>query len=124
MCGDCAPAALRGLDDKFHFVQRERGLSFAVWAPAIIGVDLDPVGAFSNLVADDTNEAIDAIGLLGALGHSPLRHVTLRSVTAGRDNGAGHYEHARAGDDALRHSISQADISITGSFRAKVTNGR
>jgi hypothetical protein len=39
------------------------------WAayPGIVAIQLDPVGAVANLVADDAREGLNAVGFLGAL---------------------------------------------------------
>src|SRR5262245_28651678 len=101
MGSDGASAAFRGLDDQFQLVERECGLGFTVWSPSEIGVDLDPVGASADLIANDTSQAVDAIGFFGALRNAPLRRITLRCIAAGCDDRACDGEHARTRDDAL-----------------------
>ena len=53
---DRPSAAARGLDDRLQLLDREGRRRLAARAPAIVRVDLDPVGAVADLIADDADE--------------------------------------------------------------------
>ena len=54
------PLLLRRLDDRARSPRRVNvGARLAVGAPAIVGVDLDPVGAVADLIADDARSRVD-----------------------------------------------------------------
>ena len=74
--------------------EREGRRGLAARAPAVVGVDLDPVRAVADLIADDADERV-AVGFLRALRHAPLEREALRIVAAGRDDRARGDEHAR-----------------------------
>src|SRR5437762_9193084 len=99
MGSDGASAALRCLDDQFELIQRKCGLGFAVRSPAVIGIDLDPVGAPSDLITNDASQAVDAIGFFGALRNAPFGSITLRGIAAGCDDRARDREHAWTGNE-------------------------
>ena len=93
----------RNLDSQLQLIQREGGVGNSTCAPAIIGVYLDPICAFANLLTDHAREAVDAISFLGSLRYVPFRSVTLRAIAAGRHNRARCHDHSRAGYDSLLH---------------------
>ena len=70
-------------------------------APAIVGVEFDPVGAVADLVADYAGQAVDAVGFFGALGDAPFLSETLGAVGAGRYDGASGGQNPGPGYDAL-----------------------
>ena len=123
MDGDGDAGALGGLDGELHFFEREGGAGTGAGAPAIVAVELDPIGAVTDLVAHDAGQAVDAVGLFGALRHAPLEGEALRGVAAGGDDGAGGGEHSRTGDDALIDGLLEFDIGVGGAFGAEIADG-
>ncbi len=115
--------ALGGLDRELHFVERKGGMRAGQRAPAVIAVELDPVGAVADLVAHYAGQAVDAVGLFRALRHAPFEREALGSVAAGGDDGARGGEHARAGNDALLDRLLQFDIGVARAFGAQVADG-
>ena len=69
-----------GLDRQFHLLEREGGMRTGERAPAVVAVELDPVGAVADLVAHHADQAIDAVGLFAALRHAPLGREALGAV--------------------------------------------
>src|SRR5262249_4217768 len=108
------------LDNHLELLQRERGSGFLAGTPAKVGVDLDPVGAVADLVADHAAQRLDAVGLLGALRNREAGSEAPGSVAASGDDGARDDEQARAGDDVLVDGLLQADVGVAGSLRAEV----
>ena len=115
--------ALRGLHRELHFLEREGGMRAGPGAPAVVAVELDPIGAVADLVADHADERVDAVGLLGALGHAEFEREALGRVAAGGDDGARGGEHARAGNDALIDGLLELDIGVAGALGAEVAHG-
>src|SRR6185295_371004 len=91
-------------------------------APAIVGVDLDPVGAVSDLIAHHARETIDAVSFFRTLRHAPLRRITLWSITARRDDRARDDEHSRAGNDPLFDCLFQTNVRVARAFGAEIAN--
>ena len=121
---DRRAADMRGLHPDGERLDRERLMGAGERPPAIVGVELDPVGAFPDLAADDACHRVDAVGLFGALRDVPFGRIALRAVAPGGDDGAGRHQHARTGNDALIDRLLQADIGVPGAFRAQIANGR
>jgi hypothetical protein len=94
-----------------------------VRTPAIIAVQLDPIGAVPDLVANHADQAIHAIGLFGALRDAPLERKTLGRVTTGGDDGAGGSENSRPGNDALVDGLLEFHIRVTGAFGSEIAHG-
>src|SRR5437773_588661 len=117
---DSASAALCRVNDELQFLQRKRGSGYASRTPDVVGVNLDPIGAFPDLIPKP-NQVL-AIGLFGALRHAPLRSKTLRAIAAGRNDGARDHEHSRPRDDALLDGLLETDICIAGTLGSKVAN--
>src|SRR5881409_2894459 len=90
--------------------------------PTIVGIHFDPVSAFSDLVADDADQAVHTVGFFSTLRDTPFRSVTFRSVAPGCDNRACDDKHARPGNNALRHRVSQTDVGIPGAFGSQIAN--
>ncbi len=91
--------------------------------PAVVGIQLDQVGAAGDLGTDGPDDVVDATGLLGALRHGDAGFVALRTIGAQCHDGARGDHHARPGDDALVDRLLQADIGIAGALGAKVAFG-
>src|SRR5258708_25925715 len=91
-------------------------------APTIVGIDLNPIGAFANLFAHDAREAIDAVGFFGALRHSPFGRVALGAITTGCHNRSRGHKHARPGYDSLLDRLLQTDVAISGAFSPQITH--
>src|SRR5207248_11293921 len=70
---------------------------------SIVAVQLDPVGASADLIADDARQAVDAVGFFGPLRHAPFGD-ELRLIASRGDDGFRRREHARTGHDADRKS--------------------
>ena len=121
--GDGDAGALGGLDGEFHFVERKGGARAGAGAPAVVAVELDPIGAVADLVADDAGQAVDAVGLFGALRDAPFEGESFGRVTAGGDDGAGGGEDSRAGDDALVDGLLEFDVGVGGALGAEIADG-
>ena len=67
MDGDLAAGGMGGLDRHLHLVEREGRPARLARPPAIIAVELHPVGAGADLAADGGEQA-RPVGLLGAAG--------------------------------------------------------
>src|ERR1051325_9252351 len=113
MCGDSPAAAFCGIDHKANFFFRKRRSGLVVEPPTIIGVDLDPIGSMSDLVANDANDVIPR-NFFSALRNRPFGGETFWPVAAGRDDSAGYDEHPRAWTDSLIHRLLQPDVGIRG----------
>src|SRR5262249_60837040 len=96
---------------------------FTIRSPAVIGIDLDPVGAPADLIANDARQAVDSIGFLGALRNAPLGSITLRGIATRCHDRARDGEHARTGDDALSDGVPHATIGISRALRPEIANG-
>ncbi len=77
-----------------------------------------------DLIADDADQRVDAVGLLGALRDAHLGGEAARGVAAGGDDRARRHEHARSGHDTLVDRLLDADVSITRPLGAEVANRR
>ena len=115
--------ALRRLHRELHFVERKGGTRAGAGAPAIVAVELDPIGAVADLVAHHARQAVDAVGLFGALRHAPFEREALGRVTAGGHDGARGGEHARTGNDALIDRLLEFDIGVAGALGAQIADG-
>src|ERR1019366_6878420 len=89
----------------------------------IVGVDLDPVGPPSDLVAHDATKRV-AVGLLGALRDGELRRESRGTVAVRRDDGARGGQKARPLRDALPDGLLEADVRVAGALRPEVTHRR
>src|ERR1017187_8853873 len=94
------------------------------YAPAIVAVQLDPIGAMPDLVAHHTDQAVDAVGLLGALRHAPFQRESFGRVTARRHDGARGGENSRTRDDALIHRLLEFHIGVTRALGAQIADRR
>src|SRR6267154_6415548 len=79
--------ALGGLNRELHFFHSECRVRSRRWTPAVIAVQLDPIRPVADLIANHPYEAVDTIGLLGALRHFPFERKSLRSVASSSDDG-------------------------------------
>ena len=100
------------------------GVGRVAGAAAVVGVDLDPVGARGDLVAHGDAHAVHPVGLLGALGHVPARVEARRAVAARGDDGARRGQHARSLDQAQIDRVAQGDVGEAGALGAEVTDRR
>ena len=75
----------------------------------------------ADLIAHRADQAVDAVGLFGALRDVPLEHES-GLVAASGDNRLRRHEHARAGNDALIHGLLQLDVRILRAFCAEVSD--
>src|SRR4051812_44448347 len=85
MCADRAAAAAGGLDHQPYFILGEGRCGLIVHSPSIIGVNFDPVGSVSDLIAYDVNDIV-AVRLLSALRYIPLGRESFRTVTSAGHN--------------------------------------
>src|SRR5580704_3534172 len=103
-------AAPRRVDNQLQLIKRESWRRLAMRAPAIIGINLDPISTLSNLVPDHADQIVDPIRLLGALRHSPLCGIAFRAVAPGRNNGPRDNQHSRSRDDSLLDCLFQSNV--------------
>src|SRR5258705_6460462 len=92
-------------------------------APAIIGINLDPIGAVTDLIAHHARQAVNTVGFFSALRHAPFSGVTLWTIAARGHDCARHYEHTWTGNDSLLHRLLETYIRITCAFRSQIANG-
>src|SRR5664279_231218 len=118
-----ASARACGLHHEIDFLLRERRTRLATGPPAIVAVDLDPVGALSDLAAHRMDDPINTIRLLGALRNIPARVEALRAVRARRDDRARHDEHARAGNYSLLDGLLEPDVGVARALGTQIANG-
>jgi hypothetical protein len=111
-----------GFDDELEFVERE-GWRGARSAPAIVGVDLDPIGAATDLIAHDTRQTINTVSFFCALRHGPFRRVTFWSITTGGHDRARRDEHSWTRNDALFNCLLETDVGVARAFRSEIANG-
>src|SRR4030095_14098512 len=123
MCCDRNVRALSDFDYEFYFVEREYGRR-ALSAPTIVSVDLDPISAVPDLIADDTSQAIDTVSLFSALRYTPFRCIAFCAVAAGGDKCFGHHQHAWSRDNSLLHCLLESDVSVFGAFSSQVADSR
>jgi hypothetical protein len=121
---DRAAGRMCGLHQGVELVLAEGGPGLAARAGAIVGIDLDPVGAGGGLLADGGHHLGVAAGLLRALRQVHVGAEALaRAVGAGGDDGAGGHEQARARHDPLVDGALQAHVGVPGAFGAEVAQG-
>ena len=116
-------ARSRRLDDPRQLVDRERWPRLAAGAPAVVRIDLDPVGAIPDLLAHHARERLDAGGLFGALRDASARIEAPRPVAPGGDDGPGHDDPPRSGDDALIDGLLEPDIGGRRALGAEIADG-
>ena len=117
-----AAAAARHAHDQVQLLLGEGGLPRAARTPAVVAVDLDPVGAAAHLVAHHARQLVHAARFLGAVREVEFRGAA-RRVAAARHDGARGGDDARSGDDALVHRVPQADVGVARALRAEVAHG-
>src|SRR5262249_37774121 len=113
---------LRDLDGQLQLVERKGRLGVAARSPSIVGVELDPLCALADLIANDARQAVDAVRFLRALRRIPLRH-ELRLIRSCGDDGASGRENPRTGNDVLLDGLLELDVRIARAFSAEITNG-
>ena len=92
-------------------------------APAVVAVELDPIGAVADLIAHHADQRVDAVGFLGALRDAPFERESLGGVSSGGDDGAGGGEQAGTGNDALIDGLFELHIGVAGALGAQVAHG-
>src|SRR5207248_5118078 len=106
---------------------REGRLLAAARSPAVIRVDLDPVGAPSSLLAHRADHFRDTARLLGALrraAHIRPQAPGGRAVGAGGDDGASHDEETRTLDEAVLDRALQRHVGEVGALGAEIAQRR
>src|SRR6266446_2029350 len=98
-------------------------MSRARRAPAVIGINFYPVGAMTNLIADDARQAVK-VGFFGALRHAPLRCIAFGTIASCCHDGPRYDKHAGTGNDPLLHRLFETDIGVTRAFGAQVSDSR
>jgi hypothetical protein len=97
---------------------------FGQTGPARVGVDLDPVGAVGDLLADRLAAAVRAVADLDAGREAPVGTEAQDRIRAGRrERGARDLE-PRARDDALVHRVAQRDVAVTHALGLEVAQRR
>ena len=91
---------MRDPDGRRHFLLGKRWSRRLAWPPAIIGIELHPIGAFTNLLTRDADDFIHAARLLRALRQVEIGR-KFRTVTSRRHDRAGDDNHARSGHNSL-----------------------
>src|SRR5262249_16248345 len=120
---DGATAAVGGRHQRVHLLLAEGGHGLAVRAPAVVAIQLDPVGAVADLVAHHARALLDAGGLLRALGGVEGVARAARAVAAGGDDGARRGDDARARHDALLDRVLELHVAGERALGAEVARG-
>ena len=128
LCGprvsDHGPTARgRGFDDQSQFVLREGRTRLAIGPPAVVGVDLDEVGAVADLVAHHAHQIARVRGL-GSKRNVESRLESSGPVAAGGDNRAPRDQYVRSGDDARTNRVAHPHVGIAGAFRSEIAERR
>ena len=119
---DDGTARARGdLHDLLQLLEGEGGLHLSTGTPAVVGVDLDPVGTASDLVSHDAHER-GVVRFLGALQHLDLGSQTRRVAPRG-DDGARDDDHARPRDDPLRDGAFEPHVGVARALGAEIALG-
>jgi hypothetical protein len=119
------PDSWAACHQRVHLHLRKGGVGAAVGAAAVVGVELDPVGAARALLAHRACHLVDAAGFLRALRQVDIGAVAARRrpIAAGGDDRAGGDEQARAGNDAVVNRLLDRHIGIQRAFGAEVAQG-
>ncbi len=91
-------------------------------SPAVVGIELDPIGSVSDLIAHDADQ-LCAVSFFGALRDAPLRSVALGAVSACGDDGSGGCQDAGAGNNVLCDRLFELDVGIACAFGAQLAYG-
>ena len=114
--GHFVPQAMRFIDDRFHLlgVERRDRRQRAVLGDEVraVGVDLDPVRAVCDLLANRFARFIDPVDDLHAHRIDDAGRVTARAVAAGDRHGARGDHHARPVDDAVGDGVLDVDVGV------------
>src|SRR5689334_14472470 len=120
------PLPVGFINDCAELVESERGyiVEYAVIAYEVtaIGIDLDPVGAETDLLSDRFSCLIRAVHQLDTMRHLDFRTVALERVCARDIHGAGGNLHSRTGNYAVVDGFFQINVGIAGALRFKVAN--
>ena len=87
-----------------------------------VSIDLDPVSPLADLVPHNTNQGVDPISLLGALGNSELRGKPFGRVATGGHDRTSHDQHPRPGNNALADCLLEPNIGVPGPFRSQIAD--
>src|ERR1044072_421681 len=77
----------------------------------------------SDLIPDHARQAVDSVGFLGALRYTPLRSITLWSITARSDDRSRDDDHSRSWNDALLDCLFETNVGVPGAFSTEIANG-
>src|SRR5262245_66302149 len=105
---NCPTATTRRVYDHFDFLLGECRRGFSARSPSVIRIDLDPVGAMADLIANDADDIV-AVCFFGALRNFPLGREAFRTVTARSHDGARRREHSGSRYDSLLYSLLHSD---------------
>ena len=114
----------RRRDEHLELVLRERRPELAAGAPAVVGVDLDPVGPTADLPPHHPDDRLLAVGLLRALRRIERIVASRGPVAASGDNRAGDGEQPRARHDALLDGTPKLHVIVQRALGAEVALGR
>ena len=98
----------------------ECGSGRAVGSPAIVGVNLDPIGAAPDLVPRDPNQVVVAVCRLRALGKSELGGA-LRVVAARGDDGPGRHDQSRPENHTEVYRTLESHVGVARALGSEVT---
>src|SRR5581483_6317958 len=115
------------IHDGAQLVEREgwNVIQHAIWPDKIaaIGINLDPVSAVANLLADSLASIFYTIHYLHAMRHWHFRRISLQRIRAGYIHGARSDPHARSRNNAIVDGFLQVNIGVPGAFGFKIANG-
>src|SRR6185312_11690295 len=115
------------IDDCAQLIECEGGyiVQYPVTANEVtaIGINLDPIGAETDLLADCLARLIRAIHQLNTMRHLNFRTVALKRVRACYVHGARGDLHARAGNDAVVDGFLEIGVGVAGALGFEVADG-
>src|SRR5215831_425360 len=111
------------LDQRAQLLFREGRLLRSIRTPAIVGIDLDPVGTAPRLLAHGADDLADAARLLGTLRRAA--HIGTQATRCGpvrprSDDRARRDEQARPLDEALLDRALERQVSVLRTFGAEI----
>src|SRR3569833_2169156 len=107
------------IDERLQLLFAEGWLGAATRAPAVVRINLDPVGSPPRLLAGDTDHIRDTTGFLGPLrratniGPQTARRGTIRP---GCHDGPGCHKQPRAGNEPVSDRVLQGNVRVISPF--------
>ena len=114
------PASCAAGNRGAHLGQRQRRAAAVAALVVIIGIQFDQPSTSGDLVADGSDDLVDAADFLSTLRHRDAGLIALGAIGTARDDGAGGDGQARPRHDALVDRLLEAGIGIARALGAEV----